>query len=658
MTDQYARSLRRTTARVLFVPFFVWSLFAPLITVAAEGEVPQTGPTVETGPTQPTGTTVETGPTQPTGPTGPTGTSVVEPEPCTDPSCFYGMGQGEGQGVDQGVGQGVPAAAAATPTGTLANDTTGAGSTNTNSATENNSTDITNRNNATITNDVDMSLSTGSNTLSQNSEVGSLTTGDIRGSLSIVNAANSQFAPGSSVGLGTATSGADGVLLMADGSRAYLPSNSQTGADSTNTNAISGTNAVRIVTESTALVDNDIDIAASTGGNTITENTLFGDITTGSIDLAVNLINLLNLLMPDTLFMVDLWNLYGDVLGDIFAPLTNSQTGAGSTNTNAVSGVNTADVTVTSIADTTNTFNITTDTGSNVLDQNTAVSDVSTGDVRIDGSVTNISNAATPTFYIVNVLGKWNGGALALSAGSYIINELGNWLTGADSTNTNTVDQTNTLDMDITNTATVNNGLNISASTGGNTIARNTAVGNVTTGDINIMANVVNFLNSFGGDLSKFSLGVINIFGDWGKKPTPAPVVPQAVGLGQGGAPVGEEQDAEPMQLATVTTATQGKVAEVAPQAPAVNQVAPAMQSVVRRPVTQLTQAPAPSAATSAGSSVLVAGTSSVPTAADLGLIDGEQERGSSVSYLWIALISLGVIWGVLELAALRKQRA
>jgi hypothetical protein len=66
--------------------------------------------------------------------------------------------------------------------------------------------------------------------------------------------------------------------------------------------------------------------------------------------------------------------------------------------------------------------------------------------------------------------------------------------------------------LNLTQNATANNTLKVNANTGGNVLTDNTTVGNVTTGSINVLANLINILNSWGGDLTHFHLGIINIF--------------------------------------------------------------------------------------------------------------------------------------------------
>ncbi|MBI4032458.1 hypothetical protein HY374_02000 [Candidatus Berkelbacteria bacterium] len=642
----------------------------PAESTPTTGPTEPTGPTATTGPTQPTGTTVKTGPTGPNGAPCQTGVTYTGGY-CQgyNQGTQQGTSQGTNQGTTQGVGQNSPIAAAGTTEGSLTNDTTGAGSTNGNTVDETNTTDIDITNDATATNDVDMDLATGSNTLTGNTSVGSLTTGDIQGSLTLVNALNSVFAPGSTVGLGTLSTDEHGNIVLSSGSnRAILPTNELTGADSTNTNAYSGLNAVTIRTDNTATVDNDIDIAADTGSNLIDANTTLGDVTTGSIDLAVNLINLLNLFMPDTLFTLDVWSLFGDVTGDLL--MDNAETGAGSTNENDVTSTTTVTADVTNDADIENTFDIAPTTGGNTFDRNSTVGDIATGAINVDGSVTNVANAGAPMFYIVNVLGDWTGGDLGLPAGSFIINELGNLLTGADSTNTNTVDETTTVDVDVTNTATAANRIGIAANTGGNTLSRNTQLGNVKTGDVNILANVLNFLNTTGSTLSKFSLGIINIFGDWKAKPaqntspamTASTSAPQVASTTTSPSPI--------LPLLTVRDDTPSSTASVATLA-----ASPSSASV--NSSAQPTSAPAP---VSSNSSVVVtpslaSSTTAVASSAPAGnqiLTAAAVERqlvptataGTSSGLNWQLIIALGLAglfiasWGTVEVLAARRTRS
>ncbi|MEK7184017.1 MAG: collagen-like protein [Patescibacteria group bacterium] len=512
----------------LIASMLALQVFVPVSSVLA------VGPTGPTGPQGPTGVQTPTGPQNPTGPQGPTGvqtpTGPQQQQPVdvalpasTDPAQ---------QAVDQSSAPtdlGGTAGSLAPQDSLMTNDTTGSNSANENTSTTTNEIDIEQTNDATVGNGVDLDANSGSNEITDNTSGGTVSTGGIQGAIDIVNVTNSVFAPGSSIGSQSFAGGVQDLYLLASDGRTFLPSNNTTGANSENSNTINGSNVVHLITGNTADIDNDVTIIADTGNNLIEDNTSLGDFVTGSIDLALNLINLVNLQLPNLLMTLDIWSVFGDVNGNIILP-SNTNTGSNSLNANTVNQANTTTLGVTQTADISNAFDIGTNTGSNTLRDNSVVGDVTTGDVNVTGGVTNIANAGRPMLYLINVMGQWFGQAFLPGVG-VIVNELGNADTGSNSINTNDVTQTNELDVQLDQTATVDNNVTMNLNTGNNTLNRNTKVGNVTTGSIDVMANVVNFVNSFGSDLSEFSLGIVNIFGNWfGGMGTPTAQTASAAG--------------------------------------------------------------------------------------------------------------------------------
>jgi hypothetical protein len=127
---------------------------------------------------------------------------------------------------------------------------------------------------------------------------------------------------------------------------------------------------------------------------------------------------------------------------------------------------------------------------------------------------------------LVNNMGTWVGHILGAPDGS---NTAGSDMTftiapdgsivalnsgnGAGSTNTINNDTINNSTTTQTNNAALTNNLTITANTGGNNADRNTG-GNssITTGNANVAANIVNFINNnFVGH--KFMIAIVNIFG-------------------------------------------------------------------------------------------------------------------------------------------------
>ena len=98
--------------------------------------------------------------------------------------------------------------------------------------------------------------------------------------------------------------------------------------------------------------------------------------------------------------------------------------------------------------------------------------------------------------------------------------------TNVDTATTNTTTQTNTADL--------NNNLQLSANTGGNSASYNTGGSNgILTGDAQIIANLVNFVNNNITGGGRLVVSVVNVFGSWlgdfvtsGQKKTPNPDLP------------------------------------------------------------------------------------------------------------------------------------
>ena len=475
-------------------------VFAESSTSSSVGPQTPIGPQLPVGPTQPTGPQATPGPVglvgpQSTpGPQGPTGPQAASPNPqvsaVADPA----------------------SAPASSSSSSGTNSDTGASSNNQNSssASSTQTADITN--DAQISNDIDANLNTGRNTASRNTKVGGVETGDINGVVNVINVANSQFGAGSSVGNQSLNAGdAQTIALNPSATRTSLGSNSMTGVGSNNQNESTATSLVAVQHSNTAVADNTIGIQANTGANNLTQNTDAGDVETGDIYLGVNVINLLNLFMPETQVDVDIWSVLAAEDAVITVPSgSNSQTGASSNNQNSSNTARNRTIQVTQVADIDNDVAINANTGNNELSQNSTVGGLQNGETNIHGSVVNVANE--PTLYIVNVFGEWNGSLQGVPAEYVVVNHFENEDTGANSSNTNSASDSSTSNYTLDNNATARNRIAIAANTGGNVVNQNTKVGGVKTGSINVLTNIVNVLNGFGGNLRNLRIGIINLF--------------------------------------------------------------------------------------------------------------------------------------------------
>jgi len=160
---------------------------------------------------------------------------------------------------------------------------------------------------------------------------------------------------------------------------------------------------------------------------------------------------------------------------------------------------------------------------------------IDSGDASVDVNVVNIANSnvlGDDVWWLVfvndasgnwvgRILGSPDGATMAGSAGTeFIMSPDGTILAqntgnGSGSTNTTDVNVDNSNTTTQQNTATVTNNLSLVANTGNNQASYNTGGSNsITTGNANVMANIMNFVNNnFAG--GNVMISVVNVFGSW-----------------------------------------------------------------------------------------------------------------------------------------------
>lgn len=166
-------------------------------------------------------------------------------------------------------------------------------------------------------------------------------------------------------------------------------SNQQTGADSVNTNTVTNTTELSATITNTAVVNNVFDFQLNTGGNTITNNTTVGDVSTGNIDVELVSETKVNEVDPEVL------NNLLDQLGSNPASSiqsTNSNTGANSQNNNQTTTSHTSNVQVTKTMNVTNSLSLDLNTGNNTIADNTTVGNISTGNIAVIAKIVTEGN--------------------------------------------------------------------------------------------------------------------------------------------------------------------------------------------------------------------------------------------------------------------------
>lgn len=315
------------------------------------------------------------------------------------------------------------------------------------------------------------------------------------------------------------------------------------GASSTNTtNAVNNSNVNTNQTNS-AGVGNNLSLAANSGDNTGSFNTGGNTvINTGDANVSANSLTFANNNLAGGV-TYGVVNIYGNLEGDIvlpeFASVGGSQnssqtTGNGALSTNTASSNSTTNNNTFQNNDLTIANNVIVDgtTGNNGSNDNTSGNTtINTGKTTTDTNVLNIANSnisdGTWWLVLVNQAGNWmgkllggpDGANVAGSPGTDIKTDANGQITatnGAGSSNTTNVSSTTNTNTTQNNNADIQNNLNLSANTGGNKTDFNTGGHNtITTGDSNIIANLVNFVNNNISGNGRLVVTVVNVFGSW-----------------------------------------------------------------------------------------------------------------------------------------------
>lgn len=164
--------------------------------------------------------------------------------------------------------------------GDFTNDTTGANSSNSNTANHDANITINITNTGNVTNDVTVDLNTGGNNITDNTKVGDVKTGDVAFNATVETQVND-------VNVDLKGMAANSQLSMSS-TNSITSTNRNTGSGSTNSNTSNTTTNYNLDIQNNMNVVNSFDLAIDTGNNNISRNTTVGDITTGSIDVAVN----------------------------------------------------------------------------------------------------------------------------------------------------------------------------------------------------------------------------------------------------------------------------------------------------------------------------------------------------------------------------------
>ena len=355
-------------------------------------------------------------------------------------------------------------------------------------------------------------------------------TGDAESQGAIINTGNNNY---SSTPSGSSGSG---VSILSG----------ENGSDSTNTGAVVLDDTSSTTQTNNADVESSLILDSNSGENSASRNV--GDvlIDTGDAEVTGTIVNAVNTNVDGV--AVSEFNVSDDQIGDIIldfgsycitgcsawsVDVVNEGNGSDSTNTGTVDLTLDNDTTQVNNATLTNDLILSANSGDNTADDNTGGDiEIVTGDASVSGNIVNFVNnnlAGNVIYGVVNIFGDLVGdiilsesllAALGYSGTDISVGNIGN---GTGSTNSGTVDLTQADTFNQLNDATILNNIDLDGTTGGNSTSANTGGdSSITTGDVDIDANVLNIANTniIGGT---WWIVLINEAGNWFGKILGAP---------------------------------------------------------------------------------------------------------------------------------------
>jgi len=433
----------------------------------------------------------------------------------------------------------------------VSNKDNGSGSTNSGSVSLTND-DTTQQTNSTVVgNNLWQETETGDNSASRNVGNSTINTGDANTTGTIITSVNTNI-DGLLVNEFNVADDHVGDIILDFGSCIFgcapgdlTAQNSGNGTGSNNQAEIDSNVDSFTFQNNDAVVENNMTLSSDSGHNDADRNT-GGDseIVTGDANVSANALTFANNNISGNV-IYSVVNIFGKLIGDILLPegFCCFNTVSAENSGNGSESLNIADINLTNTdltyqfnaADIQNNLILYANTGENDTSKNTGgTSSIKTGSASAKAQVVNVANTNIDGgdwwLVIVNEAGNWVGKIIGAPLGSLFggsegfvfgVSDSGeitatNSGNGSDSQNTSGVSQQTSNTTIQNNDATIVNNLDLSANTGANSASRNTGGDStIKTGDANIIANLVNFVNNNIVGTGKLFVTVVNVFGSW-----------------------------------------------------------------------------------------------------------------------------------------------
>jgi len=399
---------------------------------------------------------------------------------------------------------------------------TGPSSNNNISGSNTNNANLDNSNNSAVSTLLNSIATSGDANVTGNTLAGSAASGNAQDIANVINLLQSSS---NALGGNTETFVAN-INGDVNGDLVFDPSTLGTVQPTAAPTTVPANNNLSVDNQTNGTINNNINLAASSGNATVADNTTAGDATTGSADAIANVVNLIDSAISSGNSFIGVININGDLNGNIVIPpnLVNqliasnvptvsiSDTGPSSNNTiTAPTNSSNTNVTNTYNEGVNNNVNASSTSGSANVTNNTSAGNATTGDASNNITAFNLTGSnvigTNDLLVFVNVLGSWVGMILNAPAGATAA-ELGYGVssTPSGSSNTNVNNATNEQ---------INNNINANASSGNANVNSNTNAGNATSGNADTAVNLLNVENSSLSLSGWFGILFINVFGTW-----------------------------------------------------------------------------------------------------------------------------------------------
>lgn len=369
---------------------------------------------------------------------------------------------------------------------------------NTPTATTSTTGSATDTTTATMTNGVDSQAQTGTAAVTSNTAAGNATSGNASVATTLTNVVNSSVSTGGS-GPATFVQNITGdvygdIMLYPAMLAAMLAQPSSSAATPPSVAATTTTGIV-----------NNVNLNATSGAATVSDNTSAGNATTGTANAVASVMNIINSIVAANQSFIGTINIYGNLNGDIlvapdFIPQLLASNAAASP-TATLSSTNTTGIT--------NNINLAATSGAATVSDNTSAGNATTGTASTNLVLLNLTGqqvvASNSLLVFVNVLGTWIGMIVNAPAGTTAA-ELGSGVTSNVSTPQTLTSTTNSQ---------ITNNIDLAAQSGDATVTGNTRAGNATSGNATSSAVILNLANSTLGLSDWFGVLFINVFGSW-----------------------------------------------------------------------------------------------------------------------------------------------